>query len=471
MATLSAALLPLMVLVFAVVANQVSAYSDKLRLQGAIDLAALQLVEAGHGDEDDAMGIAVLQGVVAEDVALAVVWGHYREDAGVPVAARFEAGGLPRNSVQINARLDFRERVLAGILSNDNAFQLTATAAVRRTATVQIGSRLLRLEGGLSAALLNALVGYDGRITAVDYEQMLAADVDVFTMLDALRFETDTTVATYDDLLDVPFRLGSVIDAADGASNARRSLLDLPEIGGTLSERVKLSGLLALGEAGRIGLDDLTGRPELTASLGEFVLASAALANGDNQLALGAEAGLGGLGLAGLDLTMGELPQLGFWDFSDIGVPGISTDQVRLDLSFLRLGGLPSGAEARIALASAEVSEVLVQCSEARTVERVGVSVVTSPAGASLRALGLGPIDLDLSSGEPFTVSFSPADISERTLKTGRSGLGVNVNRTSFLLRPLVRAVDQTLEATGLHLAEADVRVLRATCSRPYLVD
>ena len=46
----------------------------------------------------------------------------------------------------------------------------------------------------------------------------------------------------------------------------------------------------------------------------------------------------------------------------------------------------------------------------------------------------------------------------------------MDVNDAPLLYRPLVRAVDSLLVDLGLHLAEADIWVNGAECSRPIVV-
>ena len=61
-------------------------------------------------------------------------------------------------------------------------------------------------------------------------------------------------------------------------------------------------------------------------------------------------------------------------------------------------------------------------------------------------------------------LTFSNADSKAQTYKPLRSGLGLQLGGLSVAQKPLVNLVDALLEKLGLHIAQADVKVIEASC-------
>jgi hypothetical protein len=95
---------------------------------------------------------------------------------------------------------------------------------------------------------------------------------------------------------------------------------------------------------------------------------------------------------------------------------------------------------------------------------------VTEAASVGLKAPILPKISVKLGSGEVKKLSFSQTDIKNQTYKPVRSGLGLNLNGLSIAQKLLFTPVDSLLEKLGLHIAEADVKVIEATCGTSGLV-
>ncbi|MCI4644816.1 MAG: pilus assembly protein TadG-related protein [Hyphomonadaceae bacterium] len=450
----------------AVLANISMAYLEKRRMQGAADLAALELISSGEVTPERVRTLLLAQGFDLEGVSIAVTTGNYSTTRASTGYARYQANTSPANAVRVDVAVPVREHVASGWLRNDNRMDISAVARVEATAELAMGSRLLRLEGGLSGEILSAALGYEGAIKAMDYEQLLDVQVSLLDFLDALDTDLDLQAVTYQEVLDSEVTLGAVAAALQVARTDGLALPGFavaPELAGrplTLGDLIHHDGLAYAPAHSPHG-------PEpIVVDGGRLLFASAALADGDRQISLEIE---GASGLATLELRIGEVAQLMSWNLSGEKEDALQTAQTRLRLAALEdtalLGGL--GIEVNLASATAEIADVV--CS-ARTVQRVDVEVTTSPSSLALELGLLGRLSLDLSDSEVQTVSFSPDEIAARTVKQARSGLGVNVNDAPLLARGITRAVDTLLVDLGLHLGEADLWVTGASCNRPVLV-
>ena len=449
----------------AVVANLSLTYLEKRKLQSAADLAALELLSSGPVTPERVRNILLSKGFDLTDVTIGVSQGNYDPSRPSSDYNRYQADATPTNAVRVDVSLPVRERLASGWLQNDNRLDLSAVARMQSSASVAMGSRLLRLEDGLSGQLLSALVGYDGAIRAMDYEQLLSVDVELLQALDALNTDLGLTALNYQDVLDSEVSLGAVSSALQVA---RTDGLTLPafSVAPEVSSRlVTLNELINHAQFAYMPTDTNDIAEPIMINGGQLLMASAALADSDNQIGLDLD--IAG-SLAALQLRIGETAQLMRWDLSGSLDSTVETAQTRLRLSLLDgglLGGI--GIEVRLAEASGRVADIV--CSN-RTVQRVEVQVTTSPSTVTVDLGRLGQLQLDLSNSEVQTVSFSAEEIGNGTVKQARSGLSVDVNDAPLLYRPLVRAVDSLLVDLGLHLAEADIWVNGAECSRPIVV-
>ncbi len=116
---------------------------------------------------------------------LTVTRGRYTPDASVVASKRFVANGTPFNAIQLDAKIPTEAAMLGVMLPSNLALKVSARAARRETTKIAVGSRLVRVEGGLSAALLDATLGYNGKLTVMDCNSLASANVDAVKFLSA----------------------------------------------------------------------------------------------------------------------------------------------------------------------------------------------------------------------------------------------------------------------------------------------
>ncbi len=452
----------------AIVMNQISFYMDKRKLQGAVDMAALIMMQSGNLDTEHARTLIETQtGKTGIDVF--VTRGRYTPDASVAAAQRFDANATPYNAIQVEARLEGDKVMMGGMIPGDVMIGASARAARRQTATMIVGSRLVRVEGGLSAALLDAVLGYKGKLTVMDYNSLASAQVDAVQFLQALNVVADIEAVSFNDVLAADVKLGDVVKAL-AATTDNGSVSTLLKAGAPAPglDSLKLSSMIDPGSVGGVPLDALTSGGAFPISVGEVLAGSAALANGDNQVALALGAKLGDASIASVSLDLGEKPQVITYDaWAEKGATA-STSQLRLNVGALGTSALNLVA-VDVTLASAKVTIADIAC-QTNGAAQVTVKAVTEAAKVGLKAPLLPKIVIKAGSDEQKTLVFSSSDISSQTWKPVRSGLGLQVGPLSIAQKLLFAPVDALLVKVGLHVAEADVKVIAADCGSAGLV-
>jgi uncharacterized membrane protein len=181
-------------------------------------------------------------------------------------------------------------------------------------ASFAIGSRLLRLDGGLLNGLLGSLLGGGVSLSVMDYEALIKARVDLFDFAKHLATRLDLTAASYDDVLKAHATLGDVLSAIVDASrdNDARSGTATAALGKLASVAaaglpVDLAKLVSFGPAGD---KPVAGPKPLAASLSalDIVSAVAQIANGQRQVDVGLALNLPGIAAVNLKLGIGERP-------------------------------------------------------------------------------------------------------------------------------------------------------------------
>lgn len=239
-------------------------------------------------------------------------------------------------------------------------------------AAFAIGSRLLKLEGGLLNGLLSSLLGGGVSLSVMDYDALIKARVDLFDFSKHLATRLNLTAATYDDVLKANAKLGDVLSAIVDASrdNDARSGTATAALGKLASVAasglpVDLSKLVSFGPAGD---RPASGPKPLAASVSalDIVSAVAQIANGKRQIDVGLALNLPGIAAINLKLGIGERPVGGA--MVRVGRTGSSvhTAQTRLLLTVDLVG---SGAASLVRLpvylelAAATAKLNAVQCS------------------------------------------------------------------------------------------------------------
>ncbi len=453
-------------LITAIVMNQVSFYMAKRKLQSAVDMAALMIMKSGDVTTAAARSLIEAQ-LGAKISSIKVTRGSYDPNAAIPAHSRFVPDGSPHNAVEIKASMPAAEVMFGGMIP-DFAIDATARAARRTSATIAVGSRLVRVEGGLSAALLDALLGYKGKLTIMDYEALASADVDVGRFLSALNVTAGIKAVTFDDVLKAPVSVRHVLDAMAATTDDGDVLVLLKKAAPAAGNKVQLSKVIDLGSIGGLPVDDLLAGQTFPVSVGELLTASAALSDGDHQVAVDLASVLGDKSIANASLYVGEKPQV----LAYLGRAGenneVETSQFRLDVGALGLNPL-TAVKLDVSLAGAEVEIDDIKCKPDGAAEVV-LKAKTEAASVGVKASVLPRIAVKLGKDESKKLTFTRTDIDAQTYKPVRSGLGLQLGGLSVAQKLLFDPVDKLLEKLGLHVAEADVKVIEATCGSVGLV-
>lgn len=196
-----------------------SVYVQRREAQGAADLAAI----AAARNLDDAFSAALstlrANGIEIID-DLVVETGRYVPDASIAAGLRFTPGLTPVNAVRVALKSPGKLRFANRFMHQRPSIEVESTAATASLASFSLGSRLLVLRGGLANAVLDALLGTNIELTAVDYEALAAARIDAFQFLDAMATEMDLGAGTYDDVLTGTMSAADMLGVAAQVTSA-----------------------------------------------------------------------------------------------------------------------------------------------------------------------------------------------------------------------------------------------------------
>ena len=398
-----------------------SFFYEKRRQQTANDLAALAAASDLPRAQAAAQANARSNGFLSANVRV-VQPGVYRPDPALPVAARFTpAPATSANAVRVEMRgvtsmilgrvLMEAPRpgaveggpadVFAALATGEVPIASSAIAAQDSQAAFAIGSRLLRLEGGVLNAVLGGLLGGGVSLSVMDWNALANARIDLFTLSKALATRANLNAVTFDDLLKADFRLGEVlagiVDAARGSpgnsATAQSALLHLSQPRANSARRLDLGKLISFGP---LGDRRLTTPQPLAASLSalDLVSAVAQLSNGSRQIDVALAFNLPGIAAASLRLGVGERP---------VGSPmirvgrmgaSVHTAQTRLLLTLDLLGSGPA-AMVRLPLyleiAAATARLASVQCNPGDvSTSRVTLAVTPAVVDAWIGQVSMG---------------------------------------------------------------------------------
>lgn len=485
-------------------------FYEKRKLQTANDLAAL----AAASDlprAQAAAGASTVQNGFPSNAIQALQTGVYTPDPNLAPGARFvPSAGAFANAVRIDMRTTtplLLGRVLtsssvssptpgtsprpsgsalavASLSSGDVPIGSSAIAVQDAQASFAVGSRLLKLDGGLLNSLLGGLLGGGVSLSVMDYDALIKARVDLFDFSKRLATRLNLTAATYDDVLKADARLGDVLAAIVDASRDHdtRTGTATAALGRIASASasnlpVNLASLISFGPAGD---KPLSGPKPLAASLSalDIVSAVAQIANGNRQIDVGLNLNLPGVAAASLKLGIGERP-VGT-SMVRVGRAGSSvhTAQTRLLLTVELVG---SGAASLVRvpvyleLAAATARITGIQCSPGDvSTSRVTLGVTPAvvdawigqvsmaefnnfsrapnpPAATLVNAAGLakvtGRAHVTMTNLSEATVSFSYPEIQRSEKKTTSTQ-----NFVATLLGRLVGDLELRVEALGLGL-------------------
>lgn len=446
--------------------TQVMDHLHKRELQATADLIALIAVRDQDYSLTRARAVLSDQGFDPDRFDIVVEPGLYQPAPEREPHERFRPRIEPYNAAHVELRSVNTSRIRAG--DRQWRARAEATAARQDMVSFAIASRLVRLEGGYSGAVLAALTGYSGQITVMDYRALADARISVPGFLDALALEAGLTAASYDTLLDSRVRLGEALSAAVTAmgSDAPAILDVLSRHSSHAGRQVRIGDILSLDPA--MTLASLASGADI--GLADLVMASALAAQGGRQVSLAVNAPL-----ASIDLGVGQPPQSASVYGAGLEGAEAHTRQLGLDVS---VGAGLGRLSVQIEDATASARLVSLTCHpDGRAEARFALQ--TSPAKARITgALGLlgSLLRVDLSSGREVEAVLTHEHVESGRPEVIRSGLGAQVNLLglglplSGALNSSLGVVDTLLTDLGLTIAESELYLRDVRCGRPFLV-
>lgn len=492
---LAAIVLTVCLLLTAFAVDVASLYLERRRMQSLTDLAAITVATRMVAPESAAARFMAENGYAGLTVSrqvgagadLVLQTGNYRPDPEIPVEERFRPDTTPLNAARVTfsrpGRLYFSRSFM-----DEPMITTTGLAHASAEAAFSVGSRLLRVDGGIVNSLLGGLLGANLSLSVMDYEALLDTRISLFKFFDALASDLDMEVGTYDDLADAEVslaRIAALAAAIARSENARaaNAMATLSGSGNAETLTVPLNRLVDLGQAGRLAIG--TGDAVLRADIGlmELVGVGAAVADGSNQVRLSVSSGLPGITGLTVDLAIGEPPRSGAW-FA-IGGKGtvVRTAQTRLYVRASVGGsGLLSGVSLTLPvyleLAYAEARLADIGCAGGQ-LPGLSIDIEARPGVASLwiaevdpakiRDFGVSPskqqarllatpilkakayANADIGNTDFTMLRFSHADIANGTVRTVSTG-----NISAPLVATLLGDLDVDVDILGLVLISPD---------------
>jgi uncharacterized membrane protein len=350
LAVMTALTMPVALVLAAVGIDEASLYTEKREAQSLVDIAAI-IAAANLSKAETAVTTTFRDNGVANVVVgsagtqppagangikptVTITPGRYVADASAAVGTRFSAGVLPYNAVKVTFKKT-GTRYFGGALIAPPTIATQAIASITPQAAFSIGSRLASVDEGILNSLLGGLTGSNLSLKVMDYNALISADVSALSFMDALATKLQITAGTYTNVLDASATIGQIVSAMasiDGISAQAKLALQTIASKATNQTKIPLSHLFDLGPVGKLTLGSKPAGLTANTSLMDILTASAALANGSNQVAV--DLGINVLGLLKVTavLAIGEPPQSTPW--FTIGNTGtiVRTAQTRLFL-------------------------------------------------------------------------------------------------------------------------------------------
>ncbi|MGF6255567.1 TadG family pilus assembly protein [Ensifer sp. LBL] len=469
------------------------------------------------------------------DGVATVTRGRYVPDPSVDAGQRFIKDATPTDAVQV--MLERKGDIfLASIFTKAPDLSVYGTAASSKIAAFSVGSRLASLNDGLLNSILGQMLGTTISLKVMDYQALIDADIDIQPFLKIIATRLNLTAASYEDVLKANLTMPQLLASmrlVQGLSGTVTAALKSIELSTSSDKRTfTLAQILNLDPKKSLQIDAGSDWAMRVSAL-QIVSAAAAIANGENQIALNAVAGLPGIASAKVKLAIGEPPVE--TPSHRLGTPGaaVRTAQTRLSVE-VNVDGLAALAGIRIRLpiyvelAYAEAKLADIRC-YGGTPENASVSVDAVPGIAEIAIGDVDPAVLSNFSSDarvqraklvdalvvkidalahveaqnlkPTRLSFSPSEVAARSIKTV-STKDILTSTTQTLLNNLdlniqvlfltlgsptivQQALAQTLGAVtkpvddllynllllvGVRVGEADVRVTGVKCQSPVLV-
>jgi uncharacterized membrane protein len=462
-----------------------SIYADERKAQSTTDIAAL-VAASNISNASAGVAAAISQNNFNATAPATIQTGVYVANAAVAPSLRFTpSASASANAVQVTLQTStplFFGRVLVG--QDSYAIKTTATATTTAFASFAIGSTLVSVNNGLVNQILGQLLGTSLSLSAMDYQSLISANLDMFSFMNALATRLNVTGVTYTQLLSGNAQVGTVLNAmldsekaGSGSSGAISALSQIVSAVNGATASVPLSSLVNPGPYGTMTVGQ-SPSTAVTASLLSVISAAASLANGTNQVAASINAGVPGIASVQLLLAIGQPPVGTSW--VTVGSVGASvyTAQTRLLLTVQVLG---SGSVSTInlpiyvALATGSATLNSVTCGypnisnssvtlgvtpgivnawigNVTTANFYNWSHAPQPTAATLASVlglsvtGLANVTMGNTTATPVTFSYSQI----------QAGTGQTVNTTNYLsslTSQLLQSLTLTVTVLGLQVA------------------
>lgn len=327
-------------------------FNDRRRAQGAADLAAIAAA-ADLANAGKAAAATVAANAYAASVVDNVTVGIYTPDSSLAPAARFKpSAAASANAARVTLRTT-TDLLFGKLLIGKERLAIETHAVATQTAfaAFSIGSGLATVDGGLINRILGGLIGSSLSLSAMDYQALANARLDLFKFSSALSTKAHITAGTYGELANTTVPVAAVLSAmaetqktAAGATDtAAMALASIADAARSAAGTVKLSQLFDFGPYASLALGQAPQVSVAAAAL-HLVSAAAQLANGAHIVTANLDLNVPGIAAATLKLAVGEPPQGTSW--TTVGPIGASvhTAQTRVLLTVQLLGGSGIGA-------------------------------------------------------------------------------------------------------------------------------
>ena len=386
-----------------------SLFLAKRRQQAATDLAAIAAAGALAQAPTQLATVMAANGYPAATLESAL--GTYTPDATLAPAQRFTLSATG-NAVRVAATttqpfiFGGAFQALLGSARSSASFPAGVpirTEAIARkldTTAFTLGTGVASLDGGLLNAVLSSLLGTQISLSALDYQALASANVDLFDFGSALATRIRASGPTYGTLTASAAppaalfsSLADALGSSAGAANAARSIAAaLPP-----SAAVPFGPLIDYGPAASLML----GAPHPLAarvSALDVLTALVRLCNGGHMATVGLGASLPGLTSVQLSLVVGE-PTQGSGYFA-VGPEGtvLHSAQLRLQITTQVTGaGLPAALTLplylELAPATATVADIACGAGAAQAVVTLNVaSGIASAAIGTVRPTSMADL-------------------------------------------------------------------------------
>jgi uncharacterized membrane protein len=532
-AVLFALMLPPLLGIGAVSVDLASMYLAERKLQGVADAAAAAAVEGDIVDDGhDAAQAMIDQSNLSNVNLVDFTTGSYERDASIDFDERFTP-----NDPEVNAaRLVLRQQVplfFASVIFGRQNSDVVAEATAARSDMVafDLGSKLLTANGGLPNALLSQLAGVGLNLSDADIAKLVATQVDVVTLANALRTQQGEPNRLFGEVYDTPSSLSQIVKAMAVASPDPQAATLLNNLAGNLAgDDVTMSQLIDIGPYASHDVDD--GRTGVKVDLYTLLRATLEASHGPHYT-VDLNVTVPGMASAKLRLAGGySYERSPFLSISNAGDVTLRTALTRVYLegtiapALSQLVSIKLPLFVELAPATAQITDV--NCDVGSTQQGVTVEVTPSLGTAAIANVATDQFDnlsaepslqdamivdtlliditgysrTSLGGDDPQDVSFSADEIAagvrkdigtsnlisgtlasligSLNLQVKLAGLSLGLNKTTLAnsattsLLSVAPAVDNLVnsitDAAGLKIGVAQVGINRLSCGQPAIV-